>query len=130
MTRTAWGAGLTTIAADGSTLDAWFRWLGWGEFGDDAMVAAYPELDTQLGLRDQHDAVRNVTVRPIRLTIDVDAAPDVGGRRLPPAAPALAPAGRAALDQPRRHLRRCSPTWCGRTSARSPSPRSTTCGSG
>jgi 2,3,4,5-tetrahydropyridine-2,6-dicarboxylate N-succinyltransferase len=71
----AWGAGLTTIAADGSTLDAWFRWLGWGEFGDDAMVAAYPDLDQQLGLRDQHDPVRNVAVRPIRLTINVDDAP-------------------------------------------------------
>jgi 2,3,4,5-tetrahydropyridine-2,6-dicarboxylate N-succinyltransferase len=75
VTRTAWGAGLTTIAADGSTLDAWFRWLGWGEFGDDDMVAAYPDLDTRLGLRDQHDDLRNVTVRPIRLTVDVEAAP-------------------------------------------------------
>lgn len=75
MTRTAWGAGLTTVAADGSTLDAWFRWLGWGEYGDDEMVAAHPDLDAQLGLRDQHDAVRNVTIRPIRLTVDVDAAP-------------------------------------------------------
>ena len=75
MTRTAWGAGLTTVAADGSTLDAWFRWLGWGEFGDEQMVAAHPDLDEQLGLRDQHDAVRNVTVRPIRLTINVDDAP-------------------------------------------------------
>ena len=33
--RMAWGAGLTTEAADGTTLDAWFRWFGWGEFGDD-----------------------------------------------------------------------------------------------
>ena len=30
MTRTAWGAGLATIAADGSVLDTWFRWLGLG----------------------------------------------------------------------------------------------------
>ena len=35
MARTAWGAGLATIAADGSVLDTWFRWLGWGEYGDD-----------------------------------------------------------------------------------------------
>ena len=76
MTRTAWGAGLTTIAADGSTLDAWFRWLGWGEYGDDVMVKAHPDLDAQLGMRDQRDEVRNVTIRPIRLTIDVDAAPE------------------------------------------------------
>ena len=76
MTRTAWGAGLTTVAADGSTLDAWFRWIGWGEYGDDDMVAAHPDLDAQLGMRDQRDEVRNVTVRPIRLTIDVDAKPE------------------------------------------------------
>jgi 2,3,4,5-tetrahydropyridine-2-carboxylate N-succinyltransferase len=76
VTRTAWGAGLSTIAADGSTLDAWFRWIGWGEFGDDEMVAAYPDLDAELGMRDQHDPVRNVTIRPIRLTIDVDAKPE------------------------------------------------------
>jgi 2,3,4,5-tetrahydropyridine-2-carboxylate N-succinyltransferase len=76
MTRTAWGAGLTTLAADGSTLDAWYRWLGWGEFGDDEMVARYPDLDTQLGMRDRRDELRNVTVRPIRVTIDVDAAPE------------------------------------------------------
>jgi 2,3,4,5-tetrahydropyridine-2-carboxylate N-succinyltransferase len=76
MTRTAWGAGLTTIAADGSTLDAWFRWLGWGEFGDDEMVAAHPDLDAQLGMRDERDEVRNVTIRPIRITIDVDAKPE------------------------------------------------------
>ena len=31
MTRTAWGAGFATVAADGSTLDVWYRWLGWGE---------------------------------------------------------------------------------------------------
>jgi 2,3,4,5-tetrahydropyridine-2-carboxylate N-succinyltransferase len=71
----AWGAGLSTIAADGTTLDAWYRWLGWGEYGDDAMLAAYPDLDSELGLRDQHDPVRDVTVRPIRLTIDVDDPP-------------------------------------------------------
>ena len=58
MTRTAWGAGLTTIAGDGSTLDAWYRWLGWGEYGDDAMVAAHPELDAELGMRDQRDELR------------------------------------------------------------------------
>jgi 2,3,4,5-tetrahydropyridine-2-carboxylate N-succinyltransferase len=71
----AWGAGLTTEAADGTTLDVWYRWFGWGEFGDDEMVEAYPDLDVQLGLREQHDDVRNVVVRPIRLTVDVDEAP-------------------------------------------------------
>ena len=80
MARMAWGAGLTTLDADGTTLDAWFRWFGWGEWGSDEVVAAYPDIDTDpehggLGLRDSHDEVRNVTVRPIRLSIDVDAAP-------------------------------------------------------
>lgn len=70
-TRTAWGAGFTTLAADGTTLDAWFRWVGWGEFGD----AAPAEVDAALAGGDRRDEVRNVTVRPIRLTIDVDAAP-------------------------------------------------------
>ncbi len=75
MTRMAWGAGLTTEAADGTTLDAWFRWLGWGEFGSDEMVADHPDIDTQLGLRDRVDELRRVKVRPIRLTVDVDEAP-------------------------------------------------------
>ncbi len=75
MARMAWGAGLTTEAADGTTLDAWFRWFGWGEFGDDDTIAAYPNLDEQLGMRDQHDELRNVVVRPIRLSIDVDQPP-------------------------------------------------------
>jgi 2,3,4,5-tetrahydropyridine-2-carboxylate N-succinyltransferase len=75
MTRIAWGAGLTTEAADGTPLDAWFRWLGWGEFGSDEMVADHPDIDTQLGLRDRVDELRRVKVRPIRLTVDVDEPP-------------------------------------------------------
>lgn len=75
MTRMAWGAGYTTEGADGSTLDAWFRWFDWGEFGDEQMSQAHPDLDDRLGLRETHDELRNVTVRPIRLTIDVDEAP-------------------------------------------------------
>jgi 2,3,4,5-tetrahydropyridine-2-carboxylate N-succinyltransferase len=75
MSRSAWGAGFATIATDGSTLDAWYRWLGWGDYGDDEMAAAHPNLDAELGLRDHHDELRNVTIRPIRMTIDVEAAP-------------------------------------------------------
>ena len=71
MTRTAWGAGFTTEAADGTTLDAWFRWLGWGDFGTEAPE----EADVALAGGDRTDAVRGVTIRPIRLTIDVDAPP-------------------------------------------------------
>jgi 2,3,4,5-tetrahydropyridine-2-carboxylate N-succinyltransferase len=75
MTRMAWGAGLTTEAADGTTLDCWYRWFGWGEYGEDEMAGAYPDLDDQLGMREQRDQVRNVTVRPIRITVDVDEPP-------------------------------------------------------
>ncbi len=75
MARMAWGAGLTTEAADGTTLDVWYRWFGWGEFGDDDMIREYPDLDVQLGMREQHDDLRNVVVRPIRITVNVDEAP-------------------------------------------------------
>lgn len=71
MTRLAWGAGFTTEAADGTTLDAWFRWVGWGEYGDEAP----PESDEALAGGDRRDDSRRVVVRPIRLTIDVDIAP-------------------------------------------------------
>jgi 2,3,4,5-tetrahydropyridine-2-carboxylate N-succinyltransferase len=75
MARMAWGAGLTTEARDGSTLDAWFRWLGWGEYGGDEMAAQLESIESSLGLRERADDVRGVTVRPIRLSVDVDAAP-------------------------------------------------------
>lgn len=73
MTRMAWGAGLATVASDGSVLDTWFRWLGWGEFGDDDCPTE--QIESQLGMRDISDDVRHVTIRPVRLTIDVDEAP-------------------------------------------------------
>ncbi len=71
MTKTAWGAGFTTETSDGTTLDAWFRWLGWGEFGEEAPDA----VDAALAGGDRRDDVRRVVIRPIRLTIDVDQAP-------------------------------------------------------
>ena len=61
----AWGSGLTTLAADGTTLDAWFPDLGWGE------VAA----PTGPPAEARHDDARDVDVRPITLVIDTDAAP-------------------------------------------------------
>ena len=73
MTRSAWGAGLATIAADGSVLDTWYRWLGWGEYGDDNCPA--DEIESKLGLRDSVDEVRGVTIRPVRITINVDEPP-------------------------------------------------------
>ena len=71
MTRMAWGAGFTTEAADGTTLDAWYRWLGWGEYGEEAPE----EVDAALAGGERGDPVRGVTVRPIRVTVDVDEAP-------------------------------------------------------
>ena len=71
MTRMAWGAGFSTVSADGTTLDAWFRWLGWGEFGTDAPE----EVDVALAGGDRADPSRNVTIRPVRLTVDVDEPP-------------------------------------------------------
>ena len=71
MTRVAWGAGFATEARDGTTLDAWFRWLGWGEHA----AAAPAEVDVALASGEHADPVRRVVVRPIRLTIDVDEAP-------------------------------------------------------
>ena len=73
MTRMAWGAGLATIAADDTVLDTWYRWLGWGEFGDDD--CPLDEIESQLGMRDTVDETRRVTVRPVRISIDVDAPP-------------------------------------------------------
>jgi 2,3,4,5-tetrahydropyridine-2-carboxylate N-succinyltransferase len=73
MTRMAWGAGLATVAADGSVLDTWYRWLGWGEYGSDGCPSE--EIETKLGLRERRDEVRNVTIRPVRISVDVDEAP-------------------------------------------------------
>ena len=73
MTKMAWGAGLATIAADGSVLDTWYRWLDWGEFGDDDCPT--DEIESRLGMRDTTDDVRHVTIRPVRLTIDVAEPP-------------------------------------------------------
>jgi len=64
-TRMAWGAGWTTVAADGTVLDAWFCWLGWGEGGEDELA----------GERPRHDEIRGVTVEPVRITVDVDEPP-------------------------------------------------------
>ncbi|MFT6289901.1 MAG: 2,3,4,5-tetrahydropyridine-2-carboxylate N-succinyltransferase [Ilumatobacter sp.] len=73
----AWGAGLATIDSNGSTLDTWYRWLGWGEFANSEMDAKgqLADIESKLGMRDTHDEVRNVTIRPVRISVDVDEAP-------------------------------------------------------
>ncbi|MEM1334507.1 MAG: tetrahydrodipicolinate N-succinyltransferase N-terminal domain-containing protein, partial [Actinomycetota bacterium] len=73
MTRMAYGAGLATLDSNGATLDTWYRWLGWGEYGSDSAVA--DAVESKLGMRDSHDAVRRVTIRPVRITVDVDEPP-------------------------------------------------------
>ena len=104
MTKMAWGAGLATIAADGSVLDTWYRWLGWGEFGDDDCPT--DAIESQLGMRDVTDEVRHVTIRPVRLTIDVDDGTPVGLGRVSAAAPALTSPRRPTHAQHGRHVRR------------------------
>jgi len=69
--NSAWGAGFETVDRHGSTLDAWFRWCGWGTFGDDAPT----DVDAHLAGGDRTDEVRRVVVRPIRLTVDIAAPP-------------------------------------------------------
>lgn len=70
--NSAWGAGFETVDRHGSTLDAWFRWCGWGTFGDDAPT----DVDAHLAGGDRTDEVRRVVVRPIRLTVDIAAPPN------------------------------------------------------
>jgi 2,3,4,5-tetrahydropyridine-2-carboxylate N-succinyltransferase len=65
-TTHAWGVGIATVAADGTTLDTYFRHLGWG----DAVPAGTPtESHTHT------DPQRGVALVPISLTIDTTAAP-------------------------------------------------------
>jgi 2,3,4,5-tetrahydropyridine-2,6-dicarboxylate N-succinyltransferase len=71
MTRMAWGAGFSTVARDGTVLDAWYRWLGWGELGEEAPE----EVDVALAGGDRTDDTRRVTISPIRVTVDVDTPP-------------------------------------------------------
>jgi 2,3,4,5-tetrahydropyridine-2-carboxylate N-succinyltransferase len=66
--RRAWGRGLSTIAVDGTVLDAWYPDLGLGE-----MPAA--TTDHQPDAAQRHDAVRGVDVRAVEISIDLDAAP-------------------------------------------------------
>jgi 2,3,4,5-tetrahydropyridine-2-carboxylate N-succinyltransferase len=73
MGRTAWGLGLTTRATDGTTLDAWFPWLGW-EGGDGVVAPA--DAEARLAAAERADEERGVTVAPVRLSIDADAPPE------------------------------------------------------
>jgi 2,3,4,5-tetrahydropyridine-2,6-dicarboxylate N-succinyltransferase len=68
-TRSAWGDGLATVAADGSTLDVWYPSPGLGEPPADAPAPA--ELQA-LATEDPARGVRTVVVRTVA---DLDTAP-------------------------------------------------------
>ena len=69
---TAWGFGLTTIAADGTVLDTWFPAPALGTAPPDHESRPVPaELAPQLG----PDPRRDVTVDFAALTIELDASP-------------------------------------------------------
>ena len=69
--RTAWGTGLTTIAGDGTVLDAWFPEIGTGHPSAGDVAASLVTLDAFSGPDDR----RNVTVETVHLVVDLDAAP-------------------------------------------------------
>ena len=66
MARNAWGVGLATIAADGTTLDTFYRHLG---FGDSVPAGTPVEAKTIT------DERRGVVISPVSIVVDVDAAP-------------------------------------------------------
>ena len=69
--RTVWGTGLTTIAGDGTVLDAWFPEVATGAPDAVDAAAALVTLEALTG----PDERRNVTVETVHLVIDLDAAP-------------------------------------------------------
>lgn len=69
MTKNAWGVGLATIAPDGSVLDTRFRALGWG----DTIPADAPHSSIELAKSGDPD--RGVRFEPVRVVVDVSAAP-------------------------------------------------------
>ena len=66
MARHAWGVGLATVAADGTTLDTFYRHLGFA----DAVPAGTP-----IESKTVTDERRGVVITPVSIVIDVDAAP-------------------------------------------------------
>lgn len=66
--RSVWGVGLTTIADNGTVLDAWYSELGAGELPADDRTSALEELAGA-------DERRQVTIRTLSLQIDLDTAP-------------------------------------------------------
>lgn len=69
--RSVWGIGLTTIAGDGTVLDAWFPEVGSGSPSAGDAAAAVATWEALTG----PDERRNVTVEVVQLQIDLDAPP-------------------------------------------------------
>ena len=69
--RSVWGVGLTTIAGDGTVLDAWYSALGTGATPAEESATAAAALQDDA----RPDERRNVTVEVVQLEIDLDAAP-------------------------------------------------------
>lgn len=69
--RSVWGIGLTTIAGDGTVLDAWYPEVGVGAPSAGDAAAAVATWEALTGPDDR----RNVTVEVVQLQIDLDEAP-------------------------------------------------------
>jgi 2,3,4,5-tetrahydropyridine-2-carboxylate N-succinyltransferase len=69
--RSVWGIGLTTIAGDGTVLDAWYPEVGVGAPSAGDTAAAVATWEALTGPDDR----RNVTVEVVQLQIDLDAPP-------------------------------------------------------
>jgi 2,3,4,5-tetrahydropyridine-2-carboxylate N-succinyltransferase len=68
--RTAWGWGLATIAADGSTLDTWYPQPALG-----APAAEDGTAPATLLAAEGEDPLRGVRLEAVRTEVDLDAAP-------------------------------------------------------
>jgi 2,3,4,5-tetrahydropyridine-2,6-dicarboxylate N-succinyltransferase len=66
MARHAWGVGLATIAADGTTLDTFYRHLGWGD-----VVPAGTPVESKTVT----DERRGVVISPVSIVVDTESAP-------------------------------------------------------
>jgi 2,3,4,5-tetrahydropyridine-2-carboxylate N-succinyltransferase len=66
MARHAWGVGLATIAADGTTLDTFYRHLGWG----DSVPAGTPVESKTVT-----DERRGVVISPVSIVVDTESVP-------------------------------------------------------
>ncbi|WP_223626037.1 2,3,4,5-tetrahydropyridine-2,6-dicarboxylate N-succinyltransferase [Microbacterium sp. EST19A] len=69
--RSVWGIGLTTIAGDGTVLDAWYPEVGSGSPSAGDAAAAVATWESLTG----PDERRNVTVEVVQLQIDLDEPP-------------------------------------------------------